>query len=160
MPQETKCPRNALNNTCFQCFMQKMQNNNFLQNQTFRVLFYVLIVTVLEFTEKETSQRACCVYECKRCSQLIFCVRRYEQIEEEVGLRNQNSTFLRSLKSESAQNSTKDRTRYENKFQLDDNVEYYRNGTFPLQAMIQILTILIARLNQLWNTTLRYLFSE
>ena len=65
-----------------------------------------------------------------------FSVRRYEQIEEEVGLRNQNSTFLRSLKSESAQNSTEDRSRYENKFQLDDNVQYYRNGTFPLQVMI------------------------
>ena len=24
----------------------------------------------------------------------------------------------------------------ENKFQLDDNVQYYRNGTFPLQVMI------------------------
>ena len=115
-----------------------MYNNTFVQNQTFRVLFHVLRVTVLEFTEKETSQRACCVYECKRCSQSIFCVRRYEQIEEEVeyGLRNQNSTFIRSLKSESAQNSTEDRTRYENKFQLDDNVQYYRNGTFPLQVMI------------------------
>ena len=65
-----------------------------------------------------------------------FSVRRYEQIEEEVGLRNQNSTFLISLKSESAQNSTEDRSRYENKFQLDDNVQYYRNGTFPLQVMI------------------------
>lgn len=54
----------------------------------------------------------------------------------EYGLRNQNSTFIRSLKSESAQNSTEDRTRYENKFQLDDNVQYYRNGTFPLQVMI------------------------
>ena len=24
----------------------------------------------------------------------------------------------------------------ENKFQLDDNVQYYRNGAFPLQVMI------------------------
>ena len=30
-----------------------MKNNNFLQDQTFRVLFYVLIVTVLGFTEKK-----------------------------------------------------------------------------------------------------------
>lgn len=117
-----------------------MYNNTFVQNQTFRVLFHVLRVTVLEFTEKETSQRACCVYECKRCCQSIFCVRRYQgnrlRRRWEYGLRNQNSTFIRSLKSESAQNSTEDRTRYENKFQLDDNVQYYRNGTFPLQVMI------------------------
>lgn len=56
----------------------------------------------------------------------------------EYGLRNQNSTFIRSLKSESAQNSTEDRTRYENKFQLDDNEQYYRNGTFPLQVHYMI----------------------
>ena len=70
-----------------------MCNITFFQNQTFRVLFRVLRVTVLEFTEKETSQRACCVYECKRCSQSIFCVRRYEQIEEEVGIWTKKSEF-------------------------------------------------------------------
>ena len=70
-----------------------MYNNTFVQNQTFRVLFHVLRVTVLEFTEKETSQRACCVYECKRCSQSIFCVRRYEQIEEEVRIWTKKSEF-------------------------------------------------------------------
>lgn len=70
-----------------------MYNNTFVQNQTFRVLFHVLRVTVLEFTEKETSQRACCVYECKRCCQSIFCVRRYEQIEEEVEIWTKKSEF-------------------------------------------------------------------
>ena len=70
-----------------------MYNNTFVQNQTFRVLFHVLRVTVLEFTEKETSQRACCVYECKRCCQSIFCVRRYEQIEEEVRIWTKKSEF-------------------------------------------------------------------